>query len=254
MRALIAKAADGQHQAALTEAAEFKMSPESANQLPDPSREVLLVWALRDFQAAIAYVSREKDQTKRRQYIRGLDRAMHRLSCAAVLPHLPPSLWGDLYLDPWLHFVPFEDREGGFRYFEKHKGTLEGGADDFLSTAVRFDPARSIALVRERRSQYGLINTAGSLAMHWPDRIAEFLKPEDGEEVWVAVARKMALYHPERVVATLKMQPFQEAWNRAGSDLAQGHPERMKEIKRYMSEEAVSQLKDEKPDPFMEGR
>jgi hypothetical protein len=235
IRAILAQAAAGKYKAALAAAAAFKTGPHPAEQeLPNPSHDVMTIWALQDFPAAIAYVTREKDEAKRRSYIPALNLAIPRLPCANVLPHIPPTefFWGELSLDPWRHFIAFEDREAGFRYFAKHKDVLKGEAGEFLATAVRLDPVRAVALARKRGSE--LNGTAWGLALHWPDRIHELLRPEDGKEVWEAVALCLAEHNPYETIAVLEGQPFQEPWDQAGSQLRK-LPELMKTILPRMS-------------------
>lgn len=174
--------------------------------------QVMLMWALQEFSAAVGYVAQEKNETNRATYMAALNEAIRRLPCGKVLEHLPATtmFWAEMDLDAWRRFIAFEDREAGFRYFKAHHQILPAEAAGFLASAVRFEPARAVGLAREQKG--ALIQTAGSLAKHWPERIAVFLKPEDGVEVWKAVARSLADYNPEKLLAVLKSQPHRQAW------------------------------------------
>lgn len=216
----------GDYVAALAAGAGLDKTPGPSADLLSVSGGIMRVWALRDLPAAMACLAREQNKTRRETYADSLRWAIHRFPYAEVLPSLDPALVYGLDLWAWWVYLPFEDREAGFRYFEKHAGVLQSEADMFLATVVRFEPARAVALARQRQAvQYIAIG----LARHWPDRIGGLLKPEDGKEVWNAVAVIMAHSHPEKVIAVLEAQPFQEAWDEAGRIL-NGRPELMKAI------------------------
>jgi hypothetical protein len=258
IRALLVQAAAGKYEATLAAAADFRMSPKSVEQLlPHPSVTVMMIQALQDFPAAVAYVAQEKDEEKRAAYMAGLDRAMHRLPCADVLPHIPPTavFWGELDLDAWLRFLPFEDREAGFRYFEANLQLRPDEGANFLATAARFEPARAVALARQQEGV--LPQTAGGLATHWPDRIGEFLKPGDGPEVWKAVARSLAEYHPEKLLAVLKSQPHRQAWlegiQRMSLQKKKGETILL-ELKANLPPEPAPPPEENLPDPFKDER
>lgn len=212
---------------------------------------ILLLEALQNFPAAAARVAREKDPGRRETALLYLGQAMNRLPFSAVLPWLEPSLAAELEVDQRWIFLAFEAREDGFRYFEKHLTSPEvrRPATIFAERAVRFEPARTVALLRALpegtspgSGSSGFPGVAAGLAQHWPDLAGELLKPEDGPEVWVAVAGSLAQHHPEKVIPVLKAQPFQEPWDTAGTSLGRGHPELLKEIRTRMSPQAAASL------------